>query len=125
MEITKKNVNLDFWMGYLQAMFDFQVNDWVKQYGTDYGLKALQAELAAGQTQRDIEQQGLTADYGQYLREFQYPQEQLTKYGEALKTVPAYTTFASNVYGQVPGTAAAAATSASDLVQMLKNLKII
>ena len=36
MEITKKNVNLDFWMGYLQAMFDFQVNDWVKQYGTDY-----------------------------------------------------------------------------------------
>ena len=89
------------------------------------GLANLASQLQAGATQRDIEQQGLAADYAQYLREFQYPQEQLTKYGEALKTVPAYTTFASNVYGQVPGTAAAAATSANDLVQMLKNLKII
>lgn len=89
------------------------------------GLANLEALGKAGSTERDIAQQGITADYGQYLREFNYPQEQLTKYGEALKTVPAYTTYASNIYGQVPGTAASATTSANDLVQMLKNLGII
>lgn len=89
------------------------------------GLQNLAQQLAAGATQRDIEQQGITADYGQYLREFQYPQEQLTKFGEALKAAPAYTTFASNVYGQVPGTAQAAATSSADLVNLLKALKVI
>ena len=89
------------------------------------GLQNLAQQLAAGATQRDIEQAGITADYGQYLREFQYPQEQLTKFGEALKAAPAYTTFASNIYGQVPGTASAATQSANDLIQTLKNLKII
>lgn len=89
------------------------------------GLANLAQQLSAGQAQRDIAQQGITADYGQYLREFQYPQEQLDKYGAALKTAPAYGTTATNLYGQVPGTAAAATTSANDLYQMLKNLGVI
>ena len=89
------------------------------------GLQNLAQQLAAGATQRDIEQAGITADYGQYLREFQYPQEQLTKMSEALKTVPALATYAQNIYGQVPGAASAASQSANDLIQTLKNLKII
>ena len=89
------------------------------------GLANLEALGRAGSTERDIAQQGITADYGQYLREFQYPQEQLDKYGAALKTAPAYGTTATNLYGQVPGTAAAATTSANDLYQMLKNLGVI
>lgn len=89
------------------------------------GLQNLAQLLSAGATQRDIEQSGLTADYGQYLREFNYPQEQLTKMSEALKTVPAYATYAQNIYGQVPGAASAATQSASDLTQLLKNLGIM
>ena len=89
------------------------------------GLQNLAQQLAAGATQRDIEQSGLTADYGQYLREFNYPQEQLSKMSEALKTVPAYATYAQNIYGQVPGAASAATQSASDLTQLLKNLGIM
>lgn len=89
------------------------------------GLANLAAMQQAGATQRDISQQGLTADYGQYLREFNYPQEQLTKMSEALKTVPALATYAQNIYGQVPGAASAASQSANDLIQTLKNLKII
>ena len=87
------------------------------------GLANLAAQQQAGTTQRDIEQAGLTADYGQYLREFQYPQEQLTKYGEALKTVPAYTTFASNTYGSVPGAVQSATGGAAGLLSLLETLQ--
>ena len=87
------------------------------------GLQNLAQQLSAGQTQRDIEQAGITADYGQYLREFQYPQEQLTKMGEAIKAMPAYTTFASNVYGTVPGAAQSAAGGAAGLLSLLETLQ--
>ncbi len=87
------------------------------------GLQNLAQQLSAGQTQRDIEQAGLTADYGQYLREFNYPQEQLTKMSEALKTVPAYTTFATNTYGTVPGAAQSAAGGAAGLLSLLQTLQ--
>lgn len=87
------------------------------------GLQNIAQQLAAGQTQRDIEQQGLTADYGQYLREFQYPQEQLSKMGEALRTVPAYTTFATNTYGQMPGAVQSAAGGAAGLLGLLETLQ--
>lgn len=87
------------------------------------GLQNLAQQLSAGQTQRDIEQAGITADYGQYLREFNYPQEQLTKMGEAIKAMPAYTTFASNVYGTVPGAAQSAAGGAAGLLSLLETLQ--
>lgn len=89
------------------------------------GLQNLAQQLSAGQTQRDIEQQGLTADYGQYLREFQYPQEQLDKFGAALKTVPAYATYAQNIYGQVPGAAGSAYQSMGDVLGLLKLLGVV
>lgn len=89
-----------------------------------YGLQNLQQQLAAGKEQRDIEQQGLTADYGQYLREFNYPQEQLDKYGAALKTVPAYATYAQNIYGQVPGAAGSAVQGLGDLMGLLQLLGV-
>lgn len=87
------------------------------------GLQNLAQQLSAGQTQRDIEQAGITADYGQYLREFNYPQEQLSKMGEAIKAMPAYTTFASNVYGTVPGAAQSAAGGAAGLLSLLETLQ--
>lgn len=80
-------------------------------------------QLSAGDKQREIEQQGLTADYNQYLREFNYPTEQLKAYGDAIKNTPAYTTFAYNTYGQVPGVVqniAGGAAGAADLYDKLK-----
>lgn len=81
-----------------------KLNEASKQYGSDYALKSLAAELGAGQTQRDIEKEKIAADYGQYMREFNYPQESLDKLGAAIKTVPSYSTSASNTYGAVPST---------------------
>ena len=86
------------------------------------GLQNLAQQLSAGQTQRDIAQQGLTADYGQYLREFNYPQEQLTNYATALKAIPAYTTFASNTYGTVPSAVQSAVGGATSIAELLKIL---
>ena len=76
----------------------------VDQYNKDraYQQGALTQQLGAGEAQRGIEQQGLTSDYQQYLRELGYPQEQLTQYGTALKAAPAYSTFASNQYDVAP-----------------------
>lgn len=76
----------------------------IDQYNKDraYQQAALTQQLGAGETQRGIEQAGLTSDYQQYLRELAYPQEQLTQYGTALKAAPAYSTFASNQYDVAP-----------------------
>jgi hypothetical protein len=59
------------------------------------------------------------------MREFNYPQEQLANLANTMKVLPSYALSATNTYGQVPGTASAVSQSSSDLVQMLKNLKII
>lgn len=36
MEICKKNISLDFWMGYLQCLFDSFETPQVQSYGKDY-----------------------------------------------------------------------------------------
>ena len=44
-----------------------------RQYSADYGLKSLSDLLSAGATQRDIEQQGITADKAQFEQQQAYP----------------------------------------------------
>lgn len=46
------------------------------QLAQDYGMKALQAQLGAGATQRDIEQQGITADLAEFEKQREYPYKQ-------------------------------------------------
>jgi hypothetical protein len=75
----------------------------------------LSDQLSAGDKQREIQQQGLTADYNQYLREFNYPQEQLNNYANALKTMPAYGITAENTYGAIPGVLQNAAGGAAGM----------
>ena len=87
------------------------------------GLANLAAQQQAGATQRDIQQAGLTADYGQYLREFQYPQEQLTNLGTALKTMPAYGITTDNTYGTVPGALQSATGGTAGLLSLLQTLQ--
>lgn len=53
-----------------------------------YGLSALRDMSAAGAAERDIEQEGITADYLQYQQEQQYPYEQLKFMQSMLEGLP-------------------------------------
>jgi hypothetical protein len=53
-----------------------------------YGLSALRDMRGAGQEQRGIEQEGITADYLQYQQEQQYPYEQLQFMQSMLQGLP-------------------------------------
>jgi len=53
-----------------------------------YGLDALSAMSGAGAAERDIAQQGITADYLQYQQEQQYPYEQLQFMQSMLQGLP-------------------------------------
>ena len=53
-----------------------------------YGLSALRDMEAAGGRQRNIEQEGITADYLQYQQEQQYPYEQLKFMQSMLEGLP-------------------------------------
>lgn len=53
-----------------------------------YGLSALRDMRAAGQEERGIEQEGITADYLQYQQEQQYPYEQLQFMQSMLQGLP-------------------------------------
>jgi hypothetical protein len=44
-----------------------------RRYSADYGLKSLSDLMSAGQTQRDIEQQGIAADKAQFEQQQAYP----------------------------------------------------
>ena len=50
-----------------------RANEASRQYSADYGLKSLQDLMSAGATQRDIEQQGITADKAQFEQQQAYP----------------------------------------------------
>ena len=85
--------------GYQQAYENAQ-----QQFERDrgYGLDALGRQLTAGETQRNIEQQGLSADYEQYMRQFNYPKEQLQFQSELLKNIPEKALYTQNTYGIAP-----------------------
>ena len=53
-----------------------------------FGLSALRDMRTAGQEQRDIEQEGITADYLQFQQEQQYPYEQLQFMQSLLQALP-------------------------------------
>jgi hypothetical protein len=89
------------------------------------GLANLAAQQQAGATQRDIEQSGLTADYGQYMREFNYPQEQLTNLANTMKVMPSYALTAQNTYGSVPGALQSAAGGTQTALALLKQLGVL
>jgi hypothetical protein len=88
----------------------------------EFGLRNLQQQLAAGATQRDIEQQGLTADYNQYLRELQYPREQLEFQRQMIGGLPIA---AASFYQPAPSAFTSGVGGAQDIVALLKALKIV
>jgi len=59
-----------------------------KESDRRYGLSALRDMSTAGATQRGIEQEGITADYLQFMREREYPYEQLQFMQSMLQGLP-------------------------------------
>lgn len=53
-----------------------------------YGLQALGKQVEAGTQQRDIEQQGITADYGQFQEARDYPYKQVQYQQSLLQGLP-------------------------------------
>ena len=84
-----------------------------------YGLANLQEMARQGAAQRDIEQAGLTADYNQYLRELQYPREQLEFQRNMLAGLPIA---AASFYQPAPSAFQSAAGGAGTTLELLKIL---
>jgi hypothetical protein len=85
-----------------------------------YGLANLAQQLQAGATQRDIEQQGLTADYQQYLRELEYPRQMLEFERNMLTGMPIAS---ASFYQPAPSAFQSAAGGAATAMQLLQLLK--
>lgn len=77
---------------YNAAMNQFNTEQGLAQRAQDstnqYGLAALQKQADLGATQRDIEQQGITADKTQFEEERQYPYKQVQYMQSLLQGLP-------------------------------------
>jgi hypothetical protein len=63
-----------------------------RQYSSDFGLKSLDKLGAAGATQRNIEQAGLTADQAQFAEQRDYPAKMVQYQKDLLQGLPVTTT---------------------------------
>lgn len=108
--------------GYQQAYENAQ-----QQFERDrgYGLQALAQQQQAGETQRGIEQAGLTADYEQYLRQFNYPKEQLQLQSELLKNIPEKALTTQNVFGVAPSMLTKLLSAGSGIMGLLGQINAV
>jgi hypothetical protein len=82
----------------------------------------LAAQLAGGETQRAIKQQGITADYNEFVNQREYPKEQLKFQQSMLQGLPISTVYNTPV-GQTSGQQAVGNTT--DATALLKELGVI
>jgi len=77
---------------YTQGMDQFNLEQdrarQAQEYTNKYGLESLKAIQDAGATQRDIEQQGIAADYAQFKEERDYPYKQVQYQQSLLQGLP-------------------------------------
>lgn len=127
---------------YDKAMQQFNADQQRKvqeaQFGADFGLKGLDAErnvlkdmLTAGGTQRDIEQQGITADLNEFNAQREFPYKQVQFQRDMISGLP--TGSVTNTPAQLSGIAQLISsvggidkllqsTGQGDLGTMLRNL---
>jgi hypothetical protein len=72
-----------------------------RQYGANFGLTTLDKLGAAGTVQRDIEQQGLTADKKQFEEEREDPFQKVQFQKNLLAGLPITTTESTNMQGEI------------------------
>lgn len=87
------------------------------------GIQNLQQQLAAGATQRDIEQAGLAKAYEQFMREEAYPKEQLQFQRQMISGIPGLAT--QSYYTSATDPFAQATQGAQSILGLLSALKII
>ena len=92
-----------------------------EQADRSYGLSALRDISAAGERQRNIEQEGITADYLQYQQEQQYPYEQLKFMQSMLEGLPVAARTQSYV---APGSFQELSGASGGVMALLKSLGI-
>jgi hypothetical protein len=94
------------------------------QFNTEQGQAKTLAELmgTAGATQRGIEQEGITADYNEFLAQRDYPEKQLKLMQSMLQGMPISTV--SNVPQAQTGSQQAVG-GMTTIYQMLENLGVI
>jgi hypothetical protein len=77
---------------YTQGMDQFNTEQdrarQAQEYTNKYGLESLKAMQDAGATQRDIEQQGIAADYAQFQEERDFPFKQVQYQQSLLQDLP-------------------------------------
>ena len=78
----------------MQAQQDTEAS---RQFGANYGLSTLDKLGAAGATQRDIEQQGITADKAQFEEQRDFPYKQVQFQKSLLTGLPITTTDTTNL----------------------------
>lgn len=84
-----------------------------------YGLQGLAAQQQAGAAQRDIEQQGITADYGQFQEARDYPYKQVQYQQSLLQGLPLAAQ--SYTYNE-PSTLSTLLNSSSGIMSLYKSL---
>lgn len=87
-----------------------------------YGLQNLAQQLSAGAQQRAIEQEGLTADYANYLRELEYPRQMLEFERNMIQGLPIAS---ASFYQPAPSAFQSAAGGAGTALELLKLLQQI
>jgi hypothetical protein len=100
-----------------------QQNEANRQFSANYGLQTLQNLGAAGATQRDIEQQGITADKAQFEEERDNPSKQVQFQKSLLTGLPITTTDNTNIQSQIGNISNQIAGLAS-LYQTIKGLGV-
>lgn len=71
-----------------RAMDAQKAQEQSQQYSADYGLKTLDKLGAAGETQRGIEQQGITADLNQFNEQRDYPAKMVQFQKDLMQGLP-------------------------------------
>lgn len=128
---------------YDKAMAQFNADQQRKvheaQYGSEYGLKGLASaqdllnnQLRAGDVQRGIEQEGITADYNEFNKQAEFPYKQLQFQRDMISGLPASAVTSQaaqqSLLGQILSTVGGIGTLTGDgtgsITQLLKNLGI-
>lgn len=86
--ITGKGYETAYQKGAEQFNTEQNLQKGVTDANRAYGLQALGAQGTAGATQRDIEQQGITADYTQFQEARDYPYKQVQYMQSLLQGLP-------------------------------------
>ena len=117
--ITGQGYQKAYEQGAKQFLAEQNLQKGATEAARTYGLQALGAQTTAGQAQRDIEQQGIAADYGQFQEERDYPYKQVQYMQSLLQGLPLAAQ--SYTYSQ-PSTLSNILSSAGGIGQLYQDL---